>query len=46
MRMRMRMVEPETMCRKRLLGEHVELYMVAAWLTNGKSVAGGRSSTA
>ncbi len=38
--MRMWMVPPRKMCRKHLLGEHVEIHMVVASLRLGKSVAG------
>lgn len=34
------MVPPETMCRKHLLGEHVEIHMFLGSLKKGKSVAG------
>ncbi len=34
------MVPPRKMCRKHLLGEHVEIHMVVATLRLGKSVAG------
>ncbi len=34
------MVQPRRMCRKHLLGEHVEIHMAAASLRLGKSVAG------
>ena len=38
--MRMWMVPPSKMCRKHLLGEHVELHMIAACLRLGKSIRG------
>jgi len=38
--MRMWMVPPRKMCRKHLLGEHVEIHMAVATLRLGKSVAG------
>lgn len=38
--MRMWMVPPRLMCRKHLLGEHVEIHMTVATLRLGKSVAG------
>jgi hypothetical protein len=38
--MRMWMVPPGRMCRKHLLGEHVEIHMAVATLRLGKSVAG------
>ena len=38
--MRMWMVPPRKMCRKHLLGEHVEIHMAVASLRLGKSVAG------
>lgn len=34
------MVDPQTMCRKHLLGEHVEIHMLAGSLARGRSVAG------
>ncbi len=34
------MVDPRVLCRKYLLGEHVEFHMAAAWLLKGKRVAG------
>lgn len=34
--MRMWMVEPSTLCRQHLLGEHRELHMLAGWLVRGK----------
>ncbi len=34
------MVPPRKMCRKHLLGEHVEIHMAVATLRLGKSVAG------
>jgi len=38
--MRMWMVEPAVMCRKHLLGEHVELHMFVGTLKKGISVKG------
>jgi hypothetical protein len=38
------MVDPPVMCRKHLLGEHVELHMAVAWILKGKSVAGWAGS--
>jgi hypothetical protein len=38
--MRMWMVPPATMCRKHLLGEHVEIHMLAGALSRGRSVQG------
>lgn len=38
--MRMWMVDPETMCRKHLLGEHVELHMFVGSIKRGVSMAG------
>ena len=38
--MRMWMVEPRLMCRKHLLGEHVELHMLVGSLQRGRSIAG------
>ncbi len=38
--MRMWMVPPRKMCRKHLLGEHVEIHMAVATLRLGKSVEG------
>jgi hypothetical protein len=38
------MVNPSLMCRKHLLGEHVELHMAGAWIAKGKSVAGWAES--
>jgi hypothetical protein len=38
--MRMWMVNPRTMCRRHLLGEHVEIHMLAGSLQRGRSVAG------
>src|SRR5512140_3519098 len=38
--MRMWMVPPRRMCRKHLLGEHVEIHMAVATLRLGKSVSG------
>lgn len=34
------MVPPNTMCRKHLLGEHVEIHMAIGALKKGKSLAG------
>jgi len=36
--MRMWMVEPAIMCRQHLLGEHVELHMMAAHLQRGRRI--------
>jgi hypothetical protein len=41
---RMWMIDPRLMCRKHLLGEHVELHMAGAWIAKGKSVAGWAES--
>lgn len=38
--MRMWMVDPGIMCRKHLLGEHVELHMFLSHIVNGKKVEG------
>lgn len=38
--MRMWMVHPETMCRKHLLGEHVELHMFVGAINKGTSMEG------
>lgn len=38
--MRMWMLPPETMCRKHLLGEHVELHMLLGSLRRGKTLTG------
>lgn len=38
--MRMWMVDPTRMCRKHLLGEHVELHMMAGHLQLGRKVDG------
>lgn len=38
--MRMWMTQPETMCRKHLLGEHVELHMFVGMINKGTSVEG------
>ena len=38
--MRMWLVDPEKMCRKHLLGEHVELHMLAGCLNKGKNIKG------
>ena len=38
--MRMWMVSPRVMCRKHLLGEHLELHMLNGSLRSGKSIAG------
>jgi Pyrimidine dimer DNA glycosylase len=42
--MRMWMVDPEVLCRRHLLGEHVELHMAAAWIAKDRSVAGWAES--
>ena len=38
--MRMWMLPPEMMCRKHLLGEHVELHMLLGSLRRGKNIDG------
>ncbi len=38
--MRMWMVDPRGMCRKHLLGEHVEVHMLAGSLRRGRSIQG------
>ena len=38
--MRMWLVNPTTMCRNHLLGEHLELHMLASCLRNGKNISG------
>ena len=38
--MRMWMVNPRTMCRRHLLGEHVECHMLASVIESGKSLQG------
>jgi hypothetical protein len=38
--MRMWMVNPRILCRKHLLGEHVEVHMLSAWLLRGKRIDG------
>ena len=38
--MRMWMVAPGKMCRKHLLGEHVEIHMLAGSLLKGRSIGG------
>lgn len=38
--MRMWMTPPETMCRKHLLGEHVELHMFVGTINKGVSIEG------
>ncbi len=38
--MRMWNVKPEVMCRKHLLGEHVEMHMFLSALTSGKKLDG------
>lgn len=38
--MRMWMVPPRLMCRKHLLGEHVEIHMLEGHLRRGKSIDG------
>ena len=38
--MRMWMLPPEGMCRKHLLGEHVELHMLLGSMRRGKSIGG------
>jgi hypothetical protein len=34
------LVDPQTMCRNHLLGEHLELHMLAGCLRQGKSIKG------
>ena len=38
--MRMWLVNPRLMCRRHLLGEHVELHMMVGCIVRGKSLAG------
>ncbi len=38
--MRMWMVDPKKMCRKHLLGEHVEIHMMVGTLLKGRSIDG------
>jgi len=38
--MRMWMVEPTKMCRKHLMGEHVEIHMLIGSMRRGKSIKG------
>lgn len=38
--MRMWMIEPSSMCRKHLLGEHVEIHMIAGSLKKEKNLSG------
>jgi hypothetical protein len=38
--MRMWMVDPKTMCRKHLLGEHVEIHMIVGHMKRKKSIRG------
>ena len=38
--MRMWMTDPAMMCRKHLLGEHVELHMASAWIARGRRIDG------
>ena len=38
--MRMWLVDPGVLCRKHLLGEHVELHMLRACIAKGKSIKG------
>jgi len=38
--MRMWLVDPEIMCRKHLLGEHVECHMIAGSIIKGKNLQG------
>ena len=38
--MRMWMIDPTLMCRKHLLGEHVEVHMLAGTIIKGNSLAG------
>ena len=38
--MRMWMIKPDTLCRKHLLGEHVELHMLVGCIDKGYSIQG------
>ena len=38
--MRMWMIDPKKLCRKHLLGEHVEIHMMVGSLIKGRSIAG------
>lgn len=38
--MRMWMVDPKIMCRKHLMGEHVEIHMIVGSLIKGRSIQG------
>ena len=38
--MRMWMVDPKKLCRKHLLGEHLELHMIVGSIKRGKSLTG------
>lgn len=38
--MRMWMVDPRVMCRRHLLGEHVELHMFVGHINKGRSITG------
>jgi hypothetical protein len=38
--MRMWLIDPRLLCNQHLLGEHVELHMLAGSITRGRSVAG------
>ena len=38
--MRMWMVDPSKMCRKHLMGEHVELHMLEGWMLKKKTLSG------
>lgn len=38
--MRMWMVDPSLMCRKHLLGEHVELHMIVGSINKGRDLSG------
>lgn len=41
--MRMWMVDPRLLCRRHLLGEHVECHMLAGSIRRGRSIAGHAS---
>jgi hypothetical protein len=38
--MRMWMIDPATMCRRHLLGEHVECHMISGTINKGKGIQG------
>lgn len=38
--MRMWLVDPKKLCRKHLLGEHVEMHMFASFINNNKGIQG------